>query len=608
MKKTKQLIGLLLTLALMMSVVYVGSVTASAKTYSGTKGSMKWVVNDSDGTLTILSQDGTETVIPDYTATKPGWYEYKDKIKSIIIKTNITKIGKKAFYGLNKTTSLEIGKKVSEIGTLAFGQMSSLKTYKVTSGNTSFKAELGILFTYDGMQLVAYPPNRAGEEFTIPDTVKKIRSYAFYGNKNLLRVKNQSDALKTVSAGAFSYCDKLRNVYFHNGLESLGLRAFIGSESLIQVTLPPSIQTIDDNGKTLFSESDKMKAMSINCAVNSKIYNLMVGKGYNLVLADYTIRCLFDVNGGELDDQEYIDVIYGKPYGELPEPERTGYEFKGWLYDNKYIDRTTIVTTAKRHILKAIYIGNQYDLDINPNGGICDKTSITVTYGEPIGTLPTVTRAGFTYLGWYNNNGDRVFENDIYEDEDITTLTAKWRKIIDKTIGLKISYKTKNTVKLTWKKQDGVTGYKIYKKSNKGSYTIHKTTKSNSYVTPKLSPKKTYRYQVRAYYKDNNTTSFGKFSKSVVKPRTYISKPRIKKKYIKSKNLCSVEWKPINGVKKYEIFKLNNGTWKKIKTTAFTKFYFYPISAKSYTFKIRAYKVILSHRFNSKFAKTKIKV
>ena len=604
MKKAKQFIGFILTLIMMMSVVCVGNVAVSAKTYSGTKGSMKWILNDSSGTLTILSQDGTETVIPDYISTKPGWYEYKDKIKSIIIRTNITKIGKKAFYGLNKTTSLEIGKKVSEIGTLAFGQMSALKTYKVTSGNKSFKANLGILFTYDGTQLVAYPPNRAGEEYTIPDAVKKIRSYAFYGNKNLLRVKNQSDTLKTVSAGAFSYCDKLRNVYFHNGLENLGLRTFTGSESLIQVTLPPSIQAIDDNGKTLFSESDKMKAMSINCAVNSKIYNLMVGKGYNLVLTDYTIRCLLDVNGGELDDQEYIDVVYGKPYGELPEPERMGYEFKGWYYDNKLIEKTTIVTAAKKHMLKAVYEGNQYDLEINPNGGVCDKTSITVTYGEPIGTLPTVTREGFIYLGWYDDNGNRVYENDIYEDEEITTLTAKWRKIIDKTTGLSISYKTKYTVKLTWNKQDGVSGYKVYKKANKGEYKLCGTVDKNEFVTKKLSGKKTYRFKVRAYYLNENeeTEDYGKYSIVVKRVKTYTVKPALKCKYVKSRNAYNVTWKS-TGAKAFEIYQKKNGKWKKVAVTTSIKSFLFPRNGRKYAFKVRGYKKVLGHKYYSGFSK-----
>ena len=35
------------------------------------------------------------------------------------------------------------------------------------------------------------------------------------------------------------------------------------------------------------------------------------------------------------------------------------------------------------------------------NGGYCNPTSLNVTKGQPYGTMPTPTRAGYTFLGWW---------------------------------------------------------------------------------------------------------------------------------------------------------------------------------------------------------------
>lgn len=64
----------------------------------------------------------------------------------------------------------------------------------------------------------------------------------------------------------------------------------------------------------------------------------------------------FDLNGGLYQNNDKIDpieVIFGDDYGELPEPERTGYEFDGWVYSGAVIESTSKVSMTGEHVLTA---------------------------------------------------------------------------------------------------------------------------------------------------------------------------------------------------------------------------------------------------------------
>ena len=53
--------------------------------------------------------------------------------------------------------------------------------------------------------------------------------------------------------------------------------------------------------------------------------------------------------------------------------------------------------------LTANWTANTYTVTFNPNGGSVSPTTKTVTYDSAYGTLPTPTRAGYTFAGWSKN-------------------------------------------------------------------------------------------------------------------------------------------------------------------------------------------------------------
>lgn len=124
-----------------------------------------------------------------------------------------------------------------------------------------------------------------------------------------------------------------------------------------------------------------------------------------------TYRLYFDPNGGECDI-ESKEVYFGKEIGELPVATRTGYEFRGWY--NKKLSHNPILTSIATQVkpttgymltedatVKAKW-AEIVTIRIDPNGGECDVTEIQCAV-DRTPNLPTPTREGWVFDGWYYN-------------------------------------------------------------------------------------------------------------------------------------------------------------------------------------------------------------
>ena len=139
-------------------------------------------------------------------------------------------------------------------------------------------------------------------------------------------------------------------------------------------------------------------------------------------------------NGGECATATKT-VTYGQAYGTMPVPSpRTGYTFAGWYTaktGGKKVTATTICYATGNYTLYARWTPKTYTVSFNPNGGSCTVGSKTVTYGQQYGTLPTPTRAGYTFAGWFTTQttgGKQVFSSTTCYATGSYTLYARWTK------------------------------------------------------------------------------------------------------------------------------------------------------------------------------------
>ena len=138
-------------------------------------------------------------------------------------------------------------------------------------------------------------------------------------------------------------------------------------------------------------------------------------------------KVTLDGNGGSVEKSE-ITVEYNGVYGELETPVREGYTFLGWYLDDTLVESTTKVTTSEPHTLIAKWSAKEYLVILNPNGGTLENDEITVNYDSTYGTLPTPTRTGYTFNGWYTaiDGGEKIESTTIVKLTNTQNLYVKW--------------------------------------------------------------------------------------------------------------------------------------------------------------------------------------
>lgn len=145
----------------------------------------------------------------------------------------------------------------------------------------------------------------------------------------------------------------------------------------------------------------------------------------------YTVN--FDPNGGEVSKAS-MAVTYGKAYGALPTPTRPGYNFSGWFTaktGGSRIVSNTKVDNSAGSTLYARWKAKQCTVTFESNGGTVSTNSKKVTYDSTYGTLPTPTRAGYTFDGWYTalTGGTKVTTDTVVTATADHTLYAHWSPI-----------------------------------------------------------------------------------------------------------------------------------------------------------------------------------
>jgi len=125
-------------------------------------------------------------------------------------------------------------------------------------------------------------------------------------------------------------------------------------------------------------------------------------------------------------------VTMGKAYGSLPTSTRTGYSFSGWFTAKSggtQVTSTALVASAKNQTLYARWTAKQYTVKLKPQSGTVDPPSITVTYAKKYVGLPTPTRTGYSFQGWFTkaSGGTKITTSTTVKITGSQTLYAHWK-------------------------------------------------------------------------------------------------------------------------------------------------------------------------------------
>ena len=206
--------------------------------------------------LEEISIPGTVT-----TVGNSAFYRCKN-LKNIEIPEGVTKIDGSAFIFCSSLEQIKLPQSLVSIGSGAFDNCTSLisvelpdnaiissDTFKecknlsdivISDTNNNYIVKNGILYNKNMTRILCYPAGIKDTEFSVPDTVKTIGDFAFYGTKALESI-NIPDSVTNIGTDAFGECSGLKEVVIPDSVTSMGEAVFYKCTSLEKVKLSVNI-------------------------------------------------------------------------------------------------------------------------------------------------------------------------------------------------------------------------------------------------------------------------------------------------------------------------------------------------------------------------------
>ncbi len=257
----KKCAAMLLCFLLVMALLPMELHTASAdgETSGQCGDNAYWSLDESTGILTI---SGTGEI-----SNTMGWYDLQDDIRRVVVEDGITYIPGSAFDLLQNLVSAHIGRSVAEIGWNPFAWSLNLQEITVDSNNTSFRVTDGVLFSMDGTELYAYPPQKDGNSYVIPDGVTWIKTNAFCAARKLNSV-TIPDSVTIIDGWSFSGSE-LTSVTIPESVENVWGGAFEECTALETVVIEGSEThfgyTDGYEGSGAFTNCINLRSLTIPC-------------------------------------------------------------------------------------------------------------------------------------------------------------------------------------------------------------------------------------------------------------------------------------------------------------------------------------------------------
>lgn len=630
--------------------------TPEQKTYKAKEGTYTYFLLGDEATIVKADVKGNVTLPSKLGGKKVTGilsYAFKDlsKLTAIVIPEGVKFIGKGAFKD-SGITKLTLPSTLTDIEENAFQYCKKLKTVVLSGKNPALTLdEQGVLYNKDKTELILFPSKSSVKEYTLPETVTKIWSYAFAYNNTLKSVTvnegvteigefafhcckgmtslSLPQSLETIGQSAFRACTKLESIAIGEKVKRLPTYTFAYCTRLKDVTLPKGLETISSK---VFLECFAIEEIVIPNVKSIGYWALGAMEGLKRVYfmgseeewkaatskydVGYINRNILHFN---YEDFEHVFKVTAtseptctnKGYGLYECPCGVKYHgsipAKGHSYTTVYPSKATtekdgisvskcdVCTFSKTEKIPKVEI--IYDKSYVAYTGQVALPKVTLKSGD------TVLTEGTDYFITYETPDSTDFgeykislksaENLPYEFDTEGT----YKILPGETPKLTVT-QTTSTIKLTWSEVYGATGYRVYVYDYAEKEWVRvKSTTGRTYTAGALSSGTRYRFAVQAYHKTADGIVY--FSGDKVAVTTATKPATVKTLYgsSPSKGKISLSWANVSGESGYEIYysESKNGTYKKFTEVGANTAKYNGTSLKSgrtLYFKVRAFRTI----------------
>jgi uncharacterized repeat protein (TIGR02543 family) len=233
---------------------------------------------------------------------------------------------------------------------------------------------------------------------------------------------------------------------------------------------------------------------------------------WGLIIIEPTIYTVtFDPNGGTVSPTSGQTSPDGK-LPTLPTPAREGYTFNGWFTaPGGGVAITTATEFSSDETIYAqwgqiIIEPTIYTVTFDPNGGAVYPTSGQTDTDGKLSTMPTPTREGYTFSGWFTAPSGGVAISTATEFLSDATIYAQWEQIYSSGGG-----------------SSSVAEYTVAFNTNGGPAIASQKIRSGGKAAKPADPSKEG-YIFAGWYADKGLTAEFNFSESIAKNTTIYAK------------------------------------------------------------------------------------
>lgn len=419
------------------------------------------------GITEIVLPDGLQKIGTEDTLSF-GTFSGCSNLTTINIPEGVKSLHRNAFYGCNNLSSIHIPTSVTYIHPRALMNY-GLEDITVDEGNSSYMAEDGALYTSDGKTLVKYPAGRAATSYTVKDGVEVIGEAAFYRAANLTEV-TLPDSVKELDAYAFYITKNMTTLNMSENLETIGEYCFNQCTALTSIRIPAAVTDI---GQYAFYYCSAMTEIDVD--EDNETY-----AGYDGVLYNKDLTTLLECPGGktQIEIASTTTMIGERSFWHctkltslvIPEGVTAigGYAFYqctalgevtlpaslASVGGNAFANSAKVYflveegTTAEAYCKWAGYDYTiLYTITFDANGGTCDTETAQNNSEGKLDSLPTATKSGYVFLGWYDSvsGGEKITEDTVFTAD--TTVYAQWKAVSSSNSSGNSSSSTENALK-----------------------------------------------------------------------------------------------------------------------------------------------------------------
>jgi len=271
-----------------------------------------------------------------------------------------------------------------------------------------------------GLSMVLNAKNGTANNGQTPDEHGRVRLGAVTTDVNgeaVFRIEDINDFDYTFLNGTVIDCDiDSENYFWDPSLATTGgSRYLMDAQGVVRDSNPNHCAQVTEEGAA------EGFTFTFVCYVDSR---------------DLTYTVKFSANGGSGTMANQIIPCNANTALNANTYTKTGHSFAGWTVGNSnvFLGNQEIVrnlaAAGTEVTLVAKWTANNYTIVLDPNGGSVTPGTMSVTYGQAIGTMPTPVRSGYTFKGWYTSQlgGTQITSGMIYGTPNNDTYYARWER------------------------------------------------------------------------------------------------------------------------------------------------------------------------------------